>query len=295
MFLNSFRFIGIIILALLSYSSQAQDEELTRKQISKQRPKYWQSGLGINIGNMRDFATSPITYRGVLANYSTGYLKMDTARETKFTIRFNHGAYHYSRTDGVNISSRSSQYILFLNYYRLYELKKLSNSKWNYKLGGMADVTTDVRVNPDLLNAGIGYEVFNTFALSAKVTRRFERKETVEKKFLFIKYRLRPRIMLLSYRLNVPVMNNVVRNGFAYIANEGINGIPLFKEYEAKAFSGFRISSELAYTYQLQNGNMFRLSYFWDAYMSGKDFNRFEAANHIIECSLLFHLNKNMQ
>lgn len=285
----------LVLLTLVCLQAHAQEELPTRKDTRQQRPKYLQVGLGVNIGNMRDLATSPITYSGVLANYSMGYMKMDTARETKFTLRFNHGAYSYSRTEGVNISSRSSQYILFLNYYKLYELKKLSTSNWNFKLGGMADVTADVRINEDLLNAGIGYEVFNTFSLSGKVTRRFERKEAIAKKFWFIKYTLKPRVLLISYRLNVPVMNNVVRNGFAYVANEGINTTPLFKEYEAKAFTGFRISSELAYTYQLQNGNMFRFSYYWDAYAAGKEFNRFEAANHIIECSLLFHLNKNTQ
>lgn len=287
----------IMVLAgmLLPEYCNGQVPEFTNKQMRKQRPEYWQLGMGLNKGSMRDFATSPITYKGVLFNYSFGYIKMDTTRETRFSTRFNHGTYKYKRTDGIDLKAKTSMYVLYLNYQKLYQLEKFSNRKWNVKLGGMADVNMDVRINDDLMNAGVGYEVFNTFFLSGKVTRRFKRHEEVNKKFLFIKYRLNPMVSMLSYQLNVPVMNNTVRNGFAYIGNEGINTTPVFKGYEAKAFSGIRLCSELAYTRQIQNGNMWRLAYWWDAYAAGKSFNRFEMANHIVEFSLLFHLDKNIQ
>lgn len=159
----------------------------------------------------------------------------------------------------------------------------------------MFDANLDFRINDDLMNAGYGYEFFNTFFLSGKVTRRWERTETVHKKFLFIKYKRNPRIAMFSYQLNLPIMHNSLRNGFAYIGNEGLNTSPVFKEYEYKPFGGVRFYSELAYTRQMQNGNMWRVSYIWDAYTSGKGHNRFELSNHIAEVSLLFHLNKNTQ
>lgn len=280
---------------LLPVTLMAQETTLSKKQIRKERPKYLQVGLGLNRGSLRDFATSPITYKGVLFNYSIGYQKMDTAREVKFTTRFNSGSYSYKRKEGVDVKSRASMYVLYLNYYRLYRLNKLSNSNWHIQAGGMFDANVDFRVNDDLMNAGFGYEFFNTFFLSGKVTRRWERTETVHKKFLFIKYKRNPRVALLSYQLNLPVMHNSLRNGFAYIGNEGLNTSPVFKEYEYKPFGGIRFCSELAYTRQMQNGNMWRISYLWDAYTSGKDHNRFELSNHIAEVSLLFHLNKNTQ
>lgn len=289
------RSLALVLMLAATQQVYAQQPEFTNKQLRKQRPEYLQAGFGLNRGSMRDFATSPITYKGVLANYSVGYMKMDTARETRFTTRLNMGSYRYKRTDGIDLKSKAAVYILDLNYQKLYQLERFSNKKWNVKAGGMVDVNMDVRVNEDLMNAGVGYEVFNTFFLSGKVSRRFKRTEAATKKFLFIKYKRRPMVSLLSYQLNLPVMNNTVRNGFAYIGNEGINTTPLFKEYEAKSFSGIRICSELAYTRQMQNGNMWRLSYWWDAYAAGKDFNRFEMANHILEFSLLFHLDKNVQ
>lgn len=280
---------------LLPLATIAQETTLGKKQIRKQRPKYIQAGLGLNRSSLRDFATSPITYKGILFNYSLGHLKMDSAREVKFTARFNNGVYKYKRTDGIDVQSRSFMYVLYLNYYRLYQLNSLSNDKWYMKIGGMADVNLDVRLNDDLMNAALGYEGFSTFFLSGKLTRRFERKKTVHKKFLFIKYKRNPRVALLAYQLNIPVAHNSLRNGFAYISNEGLNTIPVFKEYELKAFNGLRFCSELSYTRQMQNGNMWRVSYLWDAYASGKGNNRFELSNHIAEFSLLFHLNKNTQ
>lgn len=280
---------------LLPVTLMAQETTLSKKQIRKERPKYLQVGLGLNRGSLRDFATSPITYKGVLFNYSIGYLKMDTAREVKFTARFNSGSYKYKRLSGVDVRSRAGMYVLYLNYYRLYRLNKISNSNWHIQAGGMFDANLDFRVNDDLMNAGYGYEFFNTFFLSGKVMRRWERKETEHKKFLFIKYKRNPRVALLSYQLNLPVMHNSFRNGFAYIGNEGLNTSPVFKEYEYKPFGGIRFCSELAYTRQMQNGNMWRVSYLWDAYTSGQGHNRFELSNHIAEVSLLFHLNKNTQ
>ncbi len=286
----------ISFVMLLQQAVYGQDiDNMSPKDIRHNRPKYVQTGLGLNRGSMRDFATSPITYKGVLMNYSLGYLKMDSSREVKLSTRFNHGAYRYKRTEGIEVRSRAAQYVLYLNYYRLYRLKGISNDKWNVKLGGMYDVNMDVRINEDLMNAGIGYEVFNTFFLSGKASYRFERKDTETKKFLFIKYKVKPTVRLFSYQLNLPVVNNTIRNGFSYIGNESLNTIPLFKGYEAKTFSGIRFSSELAYTKQMQNGNMYRVSYLWDAYAVGEAFNRFEMANHILEFSLLFHLNKNKQ
>lgn len=279
----------------LLYAQEATTELPTNRQQRKTRPQYFQAGLGASIGSVRDFATSPLTYRGVLANYSLGITRLDERREGRFTTRFNHGAYHHKTDEGIlPVRSKTAVYMLDFSYMKLYRLNRLSGSRWNYKIGGHASANLDVRYNPDLMNAGLGYEVFNTFALSGKVTRVFRRSQGEVTKVLFLKFR-RPMVSMLSYQFNVPVMNNTVRNGFAYIGNEQIDSAGLFKGYEAKAFTGTRVSSELAYTRQMQNGNMWRLSYFWDARLVGERFNRFEMANHVVELSILFHLNKTMQ
>lgn len=266
----------------------------TNKTIRKSRPQYIQAGFGLNKGSVRDFATSPITYKGVLLNYSLGLTRLDDRRESRATLRFNHGTYRHKSTQGVEVKSKTKVYALYANYMKLYRLNRISNDRWNFKLGGMGDVNMDVRYNEDLMNAGVGYEVFNTWFLSGKVSRVFRRQLGEVDRFLFFKLK-RPMVSMLSYQLNVPIMNNTIRNGFSYIGNESLNTIPLFKGYEAKAFSGIRLSSELSYTRQIQNGNMWRLSYLWDAYAVGEKFNRFEMAHHILEVSILFHLNKSVQ
>lgn len=287
-------YITIVMLLLNSINLSAQ-EQLTPKQKRHLRPQYIQVGIGADRGSVRDFATSPLTYKGILTNYTAAYLKMDNEREVKLNMRFNNGVYKYKNTSGVRLFNKANVYVLDVNYYRLYQVHAFNNSKWNLKVGGTFDINTDVRINQDLMNAAVGYEVFNTLFVSGKVSRRFERKEAVTKKILFMHIRFRPMVAFLSYRLNVPVMNNTVRNGFSYIANESINTLPIFKEYKVKAFSGVHFSSELAYTRQMQNGNMWRLSYIWDAYAAGKTYDRIEMAHHIAELSILFHLNKQQQ
>ncbi len=281
----------VCLLPLLALAQDEVEQQLTNKQVRKLRPKYLQVGMGLNSSNMRDFATSPLTYNGLLFNYSISRLNLGDKKEVKFTGRFNHGKYLYNRSEGIPVTTSANAYLLSLNYYRLYKIERWSNDDWNIKLGGMFDMTTDLRINPHLMNAGVGFELFNTLSLSGKVSRVFRRTETVHKKLLFIKYKLNPTVRTLSYQLNVPVVNGYYRNGFAYVQQGG----GLFSGYKYRLFSGFRLSSEFAYTHQMQNGNMWRLSYLWDAYTTGGTHNRFEMAHHILEFSLLFHLNKTMQ
>ena len=290
--------IMILLVVMMQLSMQGiaqQADKPTNKELRKARPNYITVGLGFNRGSMRDLATSPITYKGVLMNYAIGYQRFDDKRDTRVNVRFNHGSQSYFRNTGIPTSSRAQSFILFVNYAKLYKLNKYSNDKWNFKVGGMLDVMTDARVNQELQNAAVGYEVFNTLFASGKVTRNFVRAELKHKKFLFIKYKLRPRVAKLSYQLNLPLVNGYARNGFAYIGNESIGESPFFNGYKYKLFSGFRVSSQLAFARQMANGNMWRLAYVWDAYTTGGDHNRLEVANHILEFSLLFHLNKNTQ
>lgn len=252
--------------------------------------KYIQVGVGVNRAGMRDFATSPLTYKGLLMNYSLTYVKSTEKRDVQLSARFNHGALRYKREEFFPVKNKAAMYVLFLEYSRLYTIRRWNDDRWNFKAGGTFNTMFDVRVNEDLMNAGVGYEMFNTIFLSARATRTFVRTEHKEKQFLFIKYKRKPRVQQLSYRLNVPVMNNNLRNGFAYIGNEGLNTTPLFKEYQYKQFNGVRFSSELAYTVNTYNGNKWRVSYLWDAYAAGKDFQRFEMANHILEFSLLYRI-----
>jgi hypothetical protein len=283
------KLLSVTILLLYAAATYAQSVVIQGVD-EKTSAKFVQIGLGANRGSMRDFATSPLTYKGLLANYSLGYIKMTPKREVKLSGRFNHGAYRSKRDEFFPVNSKSSQYMMFIDYARLYTINRWSDKKWAFKAGGTFNTMFDVRVNESLMNAGVGYEMFNTFFLSAKAIRTFQRYADKEKKFLFIKYKRKPRTQQLSYQLNVPVMNNTLRNGFAYIGNEGLNTIPLFKEYEYKAFSGFRLSSELSYTVVTHSSNMWRISYLWDAYAVGKEHRRFEAANHILEFSLLYRI-----
>lgn len=276
---------------ILHLLAQAQDrEQVLFRNIAN---KYLDINVGIQRLSVRDFATSPLIYKGTLISVGLGHLSTTSDREVEYGTKFGLGDVYYKREKGINVNTAATVYTLDAYYSRLYRINSISNNKWNFKIGGLADAMMDVRLNGSFQNAGYGYEVINTLFLSGKVTYRYERENTDTVKSLFIKRVLRPRRVDLSYRLNVPVMNNALRNGFAYIGNESINTTPLFKGYEYLWFSGLRFSSELAYTNYIHNGNRWRMSYIWHALKTDDAFNRFEMAGHTFEFSLFFHLNKN--
>lgn len=254
--------------------------------------KYLDINMGVTNLSVRDFATSPLTYSGTLFNAGIGHLSFTRQREVEYGAKFGVGRGYYRNTEGVNVNNAASVYVLNAFYSRLYRINSISNSKWNFKVGGMADAMMDVRLNGAFQNAGYGYEMINTLFLSGKVTYMYERKSYDTTKVLFIKRVLRPRKVDVSYQLNVPFMNNALRNGYAYIGNESINTTPLFKEYDYLWFSGLRFTSELGYTNYMHNGNMWRASYLWHVLKTDDEFNRFEMAGHAFEFSLFFHLNK---
>ena len=260
---------------------------LTRGEIRKARPRFFTLSYGKNSSKFRDFATSPLTYSGNASMYSLGYLRYDHQRESNFYIKLGSGIYQTSNEAELSQSQVTS---IFIGYSRLYQLNKFSNEKWNYKVGGVFDVTGNIRMNSSLQNNAAGIEMFNTLFVSGKVTRDVSRKVNKDKKFLFIKYKRKPRNMWLSYRLNVALMNNTLRNGYIYTSTSvTANTGNILSGYEYKIFSGFRMSAAFDYTVEIKNASQLRFSYLWDAYTTGGDYDKFMMANHVLQASFLFN------
>lgn len=256
--------------------------------LHKQRPTFITTSVGVNIASFKDGATSPLRYTGIGRRFCVGTLRFDSTREVASAISLNNG--NFVSTVGKEVT-QSKVNTLFLNYGRLYQVKALCTPRINMKLGVVADITGNLRVNESLQNNGIGIEMFNTLFAAAKATTDVSRKIEKRKKFLFIKYTLQPRKRSLSYQLNMAVMNNTLRNGYAYSNASSIsNNSQLFYQYEYNVFSGYRMQSYLHYDLYYANQNAIRLSYMWDAYRSGGALPKFEMAHHFISVSLLFNI-----
>jgi hypothetical protein len=189
-----------------------------------------------------------------------------------------------------NTSSKVNIYNFY--YSRLYKFNKLGSDKWHIKLGGLYQLTYDYRTNEALQNFSYGSEFFSNIMASVKFEFDVSRKTGKDKKFLFIKYKTEPRKRNLSFRLNIGLVNSTYRNSYAYSGQSSIlNEFKMFDNYEFKLFSGFRMGTELNYTIYLKNKNAIQLSYTWDAYKTGGDYDKLEVAHHIFGLTFLFNTN----
>ncbi|MBL4710677.1 MAG: hypothetical protein JKY48_19805 [Flavobacteriales bacterium] len=277
----------IILLSLIPMFGMAQKEESVNS-LEKRKSIYFSTSMGFSSSTFRDFATSPLFYKGIARYASIGRIRNDSMRESRLGGSYSTG--NYKATVGDH-SASSQVKTLALYYAQMYHLSKLSNDKWNTKVGGLVNVTGNLRINGSLGNNSAGLELNGTLFASIKTERDVSRVKTKNKKFLFfIKYKLKPRKRKLSYRLNLGLMNNNYRNPYVYIGQSSVlNDDKTFDAYEFKTFSGFRMSSSLDYTIALNNRNLIQFSYLWDAYRTGGDLDKFEMAQHVFKLSLLFN------
>jgi hypothetical protein len=269
-----------------SGTQTGMDKKQVRKAAKNSRPTYIGIGAGLNKLNFRDFATSPLFYKGNGMVFTLSRLKYDDKFESNLEGSFTSGKYTASSGD---VSTQSIVSSVFLDYSHLYNINRWSNEKWNIKAGGKASLTGNHRINPSLNNNSFGMEGFFTLFGSIKATKNFTRKKANPKKFLFVKYGKSTNKRDLSFQLNMTLMNATYRNGYIYSNTSSVNNNPsLYADYSSKVFSGYRISSALNYTLGLTNGNMVMFSYIWDAYKTGGDLDKFEMGNHFLKFTFFF-------
>ena len=282
---------AFLVMFLLPTMVLAQEKGnlLSKKEIRKARPSYISLSFGMNSGNFRDFATSPLIYNGFVTTSGASKLRIDDVRESDYGFLFSAGTFSNSFNDHTSASTVKT---LSLHYTQLYKLKALNSEKYSVKVGGMVNVTGNLRTNISLQNNAVGVEIIPTIFGSVKVTKNISRKEEKSKRFLFIKYKAKPRTRHISFNLNVGLMNSSYRNGYVYSGKSSVlNNLSLFDDYSFDMFSGFRIKTALDYTVTLANKNKIQLSYMWDAYKTGGDFDKLEFASHIFKLSFLFNTN----
>ena len=287
-----FLFIGEVkIVQAQSESMRKSNDEttLTRKELRKQIPKFIAIGFGTNNSKFRDFATSPLIYSGRVLHISLSRFKLSNKREAELGLSYDFG----SLSNNYNSTFSSSDFKRVELYYsKLYKLKLFEAIGVNTKLGFLLVGNGNIRINNALQNNAFGIETFANLLGSIKFTKDISRKIAKEKKFLFIKYKLKEKSRDLAFRINLGLINSSYRNGYAYIGQSAILNEPkFFDDYEYNIFEGLRFSSRLDYTRNLSNKNAVQLSYIWDAYATRGDSDKFEIAHHIIKLTLLFNTN----
>lgn len=273
-------FIIFIIIHCCSVNVFAQSgaAEMMEAAQKASRPAYLNIAAGLNISSFRDFATSPLIYSGKPIYTALSYIDMDEKRESHFTLSYSFGKY---QSDVNQHTSESKVNTFSFNYLELFQLKQISNSKLNVKIGGQLNATANHRENTELFNNREGVDIIATLFGSAKVTLDLSRRKSKTQK----------RKQTLSYTMNVGVVNSSFRNGFSYTSPSApLNDDDFFRGYKWQIFKGFRLNSTLDYTVFLHNKNAIQLSYIWDTYRTAGHHDNFEMAAHILKLSLLFRL-----
>lgn len=271
-----------------SQNSANETTFLSKKELRKMRPAYICTGAGFNAINLRDFATSPLVYRGLARTFSLAYLKADDIRETELGFLTSKGNLVSSVNKYTTLAQIQREDLYFS---KLYKISALSGGKFTTKVGGLFNGTFNLRTNSKLQNNAIGIEIIATFFASIKVTKDISRKEDQHKKFLFVKYTLKEKKRNLAFRLNIGILNNIWRNGYIYTNHAAVlNNGKLLSGYELYS-GGFRMGTSLDYTTYLKNKNAIQLSYVWDAYQTGSKFDKLELASHSFKISLMFNTN----
>ena len=149
----------LLLLFPLGGFSQNEEVSLSKKELRKERPTYGGITFGLNSSKYRDFATSPLFYRGIPTFCALSRHRLDDKRETHVGVSYSSGTFSNNFN---NHSATSSVKILSFNYSQLYQLNKFSSEKLNVKIGGLFNTTTNLRINGSLQNNAAGIEVIPT-------------------------------------------------------------------------------------------------------------------------------------
>lgn len=267
-----FHFRAACLCALTFLASSAA---IGQEKSTQSKPAYLELGFGLNPSSFRDLATSPLSYSGIPVSFSLSHIEWNKDRTSSIRLGYSFGNY---QSDYNDQNSASEVDLFVVDYQELFRVSGLSNDPFNFRLGGAFNGIAHLRNNPNLRNNGLGFEIMTSLSGVARGSFTFGSNGS--------------RTSVLSFGLQVGLVNGSYRNGYAYMSSSiPLNNDDLFADYTWSLLRGMRWQSNTEYTFFLKNGNAIQLSYHWDAYKTGSTDSDFEMAHHLIEFSLLFKLN----
>ena len=144
--------------------------------------------MGILVPVYRDFATSPLFYRGAGLHGGMGWMRSSDKRERYFDFNMNGSLTFAGTPDSDFFPAVTEGFFISINSYfhYLYKLENISTEKNNIKIGGGLLSTQNLRINPNLFNAAAGLENISNLMLVGKLNRDISRTEPKNFRFLFI-------------------------------------------------------------------------------------------------------------
>lgn len=289
-------------LCLLNVGS-AQEKSTTNlpdiDKIEFKPTRYFISSYGSGNSIYRDFATSPLFYRGPLFSVQMAWQsnRINSMRQWTFLTNFSPTSVQladdqsYKTKAGGVFSSSSIGY----NYMR--PLSQLTRGKFSFAAGGMWLNTFNFRLNQALGNNAVGIEFFSNIMASGSVKYDASHDKSGRRYILkYLYYTRKPRNQHFSLQFNAGLLNWNYRPGYAYkelpeLDGSKTNPLTLVLSGFDWKLNGYRFGSELSFTRFKQNGNAVKWSYCWDVLHAPGRFEPFQMAMHRFQLSLLFNRN----
>ena len=260
------------------------------------RKSYFLSGIGFSSVRYRDFATSPLFYRGPGLNFNIGWKwqeeKWEQILGPELTIAWSSAAAPSSQYFQTSTTAIFSSLSLYYHYLR--KIDKLCWGKQETKLGGALLLTGNLRYNSDLGNNSLGIELITNLMFSAKISRDLSRRAEKDFHLWFIKRTLKPVERHVSFQMNIGLLNMNYRPGYAYVYDAEINGsnTSLFKynfaDYAWK-INGWRLGTMIEFHKFRKSGNARKWAYVWEAAHVPGRFEPFQMASHRIQLTLMIN------
>lgn len=268
----------ILLLLLVGFEVQGQDTY----SIFNEPRNLTALSLYLNYGLYRDFSTSPLFYKMPGVGVSISGVYNTPKVENRFDLE-------------GNLFYWNALFLSFNSYYHyLHQIPVFKSEKWDLKVGGAFMFTQNFRNNPALQNAQVGFESLANLMVVGKISKDISRLKPKDFKCWFIKGTKKPIKRLISLQMNFGVLNfNHRPSTYNYVYLGAINGTELslsefFEEYQWK-LNGWRIGTQIEYTWYYPSGNGRKIAYIWEAAHAPGTFEPFEMASHKIQFTILIN------
>jgi hypothetical protein len=270
----------IYLFVFTNLLAKGSDNNDTIKRIVNSRAHFLNIGTSTGWFSVRDYATSPLIYKGFLPGAQIGFSLEGRKINTALVFNFSYGK-QATRNYPENDENTAAAYNNYLSLAVTRKLPVGTRTNTNLLVGGNLGLIANFRNNSKFNNANFNWEGFGTIGPLIMLERKMKSSSG--------------RIMKVSASFSVPVIAAVSRPLYTTIGDfvDGVSPTFSMKDLKYASFpTFFSLDSHISASYFLQNGNGFLFSYHWYYYDYHPNTNMVKGVAGVVSLSFMFRLNK---